>query len=206
LNASGLITLLAPDGTVTVSHGYGFQIGAFLLDTGVARSGTWHVQIRNDATTAGTLGSLSFKPLAIDDTIDLGGSASYTARRPNKPRLYLIRPGTATAVAYKLTVAPGSAALGATVSPMGATIDGSVTTGRRARPPTLAAADRRGAWTARCGDQLHPERDRPRGRAARRRPRHHLSCRRRRPHLADRRLGRARNGAWRWHRRSRGSS
>jgi len=138
LNASGLITLLAPDGTVTVSHGYGFQIGAFLLDTGVAQSGTWHVQIRNDATTAGTLGSLSFKPLAIDDTIDLDGSASYTGAAPNKPRLYLIRPGTATAVAYKLTVAPGSAALGATVSPMGATIDGSVTTGRvLAHPPLL---------------------------------------------------------------------
>jgi len=137
LNASGLITLLAPDGTVAVSHGYGFQIGAFLLDTGVAQAGTWQVQINNNATTAGTLGSLSFRRLAIDDTIDLGGSASYTGTAPSKPRVYLVRPGAATAVAYKLNVVPGSAALGATVTPMNTTIDGSVTSGRVIAQPLL---------------------------------------------------------------------
>ncbi len=104
LNASGLITLLAPDGTVTVSHGYGFQIGGFLLDTGVAQSGTWQVQISNNNTTAGTLGSLSFSRLAIDGTIDLGGSANFTGTETLVSRHYLIRPGAATAVAYKLSV------------------------------------------------------------------------------------------------------
>jgi hypothetical protein len=96
------------------------------------------VQISNNNATAGTLGSLSFSRIMIDDTIDLGGSATFTGAAPNKSRLYLVRPGTATAVAYKLTVAPGSAALGAAVSPMGATIDGSVTTGRvLVHPPLL---------------------------------------------------------------------
>ena len=115
LNASGLITLLAPDGTVAVSHGYGVQIGAFLLDTGVAQSGTWQVQIRNDATTAGTLEQPELQP-ARDRRHDRPRRIGEFHRpAPNKSRLYLIRPGTATAVAYKLTEF-GSAALGAVVS------------------------------------------------------------------------------------------
>ena len=135
-STSGLITLLAPDGTVAISHGYGFQIGALLLDTGVAVSGTWQVQIRNNGTTAGTLGSLKFSRLAIDGTIDLGGSANFAGTETLLSRHYLIRPGAATAVAYKLSVR--SPLLGVTVSPMGATIDKTQTTGRvLAHPPML---------------------------------------------------------------------
>ena len=132
---------------MTVSHGYGFQIGAFLLDTGVAQSGTWWWQISNSNTTAGTPGSLSFSRIMIDDTIDLGGSAA-TGAAPNKPRLYLVRPGTATAVAYKLTVVPAAPRSAPPWSPMGAMIDGSVTTGRvLAHPPLLLPI-------ARCMDSL----------------------------------------------------
>ncbi len=191
LNASGLITLLAPDGTVAVSHGYGFQIGAFLLDTGVAQSGTWQVQISNNGTTAGTLGSLSFSRLAIDGTIDLGGSANFTGTDTHLSRHYLVRPGAATAVAYKLSVRQRRCSA-PRVSPDGRDDRRDrVTTGRvLAHPPLLLPIVAVQGQPER-GDRLHPERDRPRGPAARRRSRHHLGGRRRRPHLADRRRGRS---------------
>ena len=118
--------MLAPDSTVTsATAGSDRRV---LLDTGVAQSGTWQVQVSNTNTTAGTLGSLSFRRLAIDGTIDLGGSANFTGTETLVSRHYLIRPGAATSVAYKLSVR--SPLLGVTVSPMGATIDKTQTTGR----------------------------------------------------------------------------
>jgi hypothetical protein len=133
---SGVITLVAPDGAAAISRGYGVGVGPLLLDTGVAQSGTWQVQIRNTGTSLGTLQGLAFSRLALDGTIDLGGSASHSGSASTLPRRYLVRPGTATAVAYKLTKT--GAQLYTTVYPMGSFIDGTQTTGRvLAHPPAL---------------------------------------------------------------------
>jgi PKD repeat protein len=136
VQASGLVTLIAPDGTPAINVGYGFGIGALALDTGVAQSGTWRLQIRNNATTPGTLSGLAFSRLAVDATIDLGGSASYAGPTTSAGRLYLIRPGATEVVAYKLA-ASGAVQVG-TVFPMRLPISGQQTTGRVfAHPPSL---------------------------------------------------------------------
>jgi PKD repeat protein len=127
-NTSGVLSLIDPDGVVAISRAYGFQVGAFGLETGVARAGTWQVQIRSTANTPQTLSNLGFTPVALDGTLDLGASASHSGLTPNIGRKYLVRPGAVAAVAYKLAVS--GAAQSAAVAPMNAFIDAPVTTGR----------------------------------------------------------------------------
>jgi hypothetical protein len=160
---SGVITLLAPDGTAAFSRGYGVGVGT--LHTRHRRRPGRHLasadpQQRDDS---GTIVGLSFSRLALDGTIDLGGFGELRRHR-HHARHYLVRPGGDSVATSSRSTAVRHFA---SVWPMGGEIDAELTTGRVFAHPPLPCR----SW--RCRDGRHPrstspERDRARGPAARR--------------------------------------